>query len=100
MADEHLKVIYRMMYNPYIKTYECVAFFPEVAVKFGNICCYVDKEGHGEASLTCYQNTKCATPAQYAALHDYLQNRVYTDTVLDVRQRLCYNDLRQSWNTV
>lgn len=95
---EVVEVLFRMAYNSYIKRDECIAFFPEAPVNIGNILCYAQNEGHGEASLGYYQQkTKKANPNEYLALYRHLQEVVYSDCKLVVKQRLNMDKLRESW---
>ena len=96
MTKEKLQVIFRMVYNPYIKAYQCEAFFPDAPVKYGRIGNYAHIGQHSEASLEYYWKSKKASPEQYAELYKELQ-RIYDDVILIIKQRLNYDILRKNW---
>lgn len=88
---DKVKVIYRK------KDGNIIAFLPELRANVGNIVCYEHIGQHGEASLEYYHSTEKATPAEYAELHKELQ-KVYGRYELNVKMRLCYDDLTaQAW---
>ena len=96
MTKEKLQVIFRMVYNPYTKRYECEAFLPEDPVRYGRIGNYAHIGQHSEASLEYYWKSKKASPEQYAELYKELQ-RIYDDVILVIKQRLNYDILRKNW---
>ena len=96
MAKEKLQVIFRMVYNPYKKQYECEAFLPEAPVKYGRIGNYAHIGQHSEASLDYYYKSKKASPEQYVELYKELQG-IYDDVTLVIKQRLNYDILRKNW---
>lgn len=87
---EKLKVIFRKVGN------DVIAFLPEIKVNHGNIMSYMHIGQHSEASYEFYTNTKKATEDEYKSLLEELKMR-YNDCVLEVKQKLCYNDLLKSW---
>ena len=96
MKKEKLQVIFRMVYNPYSKKYECEAFFPEAPAMYGNITNYAHIGQHSEASLDYYWKSKRASFEQYAELYKELQS-IYDDVTLVIKQRLNYDILRKNW---
>ena len=96
MTKEKLQVIFRMVYNPYIKAYQCEAFLPDASVKYGRIGNYAHIGQHSEASLDYYYKSKKASPEQYAELYKELQG-IYDDVTLVIKQRLNYDILRKNW---
>lgn len=96
MTKEKLQVIFRMVYNPYIKAYQCEAFLPDAPVKYGRIGNYAHIGQHSEASLDYYYKSKKASPEQYAELYKELQG-IYDDVTLVIKQRLNYDILRKNW---
>ena len=96
MTKEKLQVIFRMVYNPYIKTYQCEAFLPDAPVKYGRIGNYAHIGQHSEASLDYYYKSKKASPEQYAELYKELQG-IYDDVTLVIKQRLNYDILWKNW---
>ena len=96
MTKEKLQVIFRMVYNPYIKAYQCEAFLPDAPVRYGRIGNYAHIGQHSEASLEYYWKSKKASPEQYAELYKELQ-RIYDDVILVIKQRLNYDILRKNW---
>lgn len=87
---EKLKVIFRKKGN------DVIAFLPEIEVNRGNIMSYMHIGQHGEASYEFYTETKKATEEEYKPLLEELKQR-YDDCILEVRQKLYYNDLIKSW---
>lgn len=87
---EKLKVIFRKKGN------DVIAFLPEIEVNYGNIMSYMHIGQHGEASYEFYTETKKATEEEYKPLLEELKQR-YDDCILEVRQKLYYNDLIKSW---
>lgn len=85
-----LKVIFRKSGN------DVIAFLPEIRVNYGNIMSYMHIGQHSEASYDFYNGTKKATEEEYKQLLEELKQR-YDDCVLEVKQRLCYDDLIKSW---
>lgn len=96
MTKEKLQVIFRMVYNPYIKAYQCEAFLPDAPVRYGRIGNYAHIGQHSEASLDYYYKSKKASPEQYAELYKELQG-IYDDVTLVIKQRLNYDILRKNW---
>lgn len=70
---EKTKVLFRKEYNPYIKAWETIAFFPELNASYGKIQCYTS-EGWNEASYSYYHNTRKASEAEYAEMYEYLKD--------------------------
>lgn len=62
MTKGKLQVIFRMVYNPYTKRYECEAFLPETPVRYGRIGNYAHIGQHSEASLEYYWKSKKGKP--------------------------------------
>lgn len=90
---EKVKVIFRKT-----KDNEVIAFMPEITVNYGNIMSYMHIGQHGEASLDFYHDTKKATEAEYKALLEELQMLYEINNfIVDVKQKICYNDLRKAW---
>ena len=87
---DKLKVIFRKKGN------DVIAFLPEIRVNYGNIMSYMHIGQHSEASYDFYNGTKKATEEEYKQLLEELKQR-YDDCVLEVKQRLCYDDLIKSW---
>lgn len=87
---DKLKVIFRKKGN------DVIAFLPEIRVNYGNIMSYMHIGQHSEASYDFYNGTKKATEEEYRPLLDELKQR-YDDCILEVKQRLCYDDLLKSW---
>ena len=87
---EKLKVIFRKKDN------DVIAFLPEIEVNHGNIMSYMHIGQHGEASYEFYTETKKATEEEYKSLLEELKMR-YDNCILEVKQRLHYNDLVKSW---
>lgn len=85
-----LKVIFRKKGN------DVIAFLPEIRVNHGNIMSYMHIGQHSEASYDFYNGTKRATEEEYKSLLEELKQR-YDDCILEVKQRLCYDDLLKSW---
>ena len=75
---------------------DVIAFLPEIRVNYGNIMSYMHIGQHSEASYDFYNGTKKATEEEYKQLLEELKQR-YDDCVLEVKQRLCYDDLIKSW---
>ena len=88
MNAEHVKVIFREFEG------EAIAFFPETRVNYGNILSYQHLGQHCEASLEFYWETNVADEPVYSPLLEELK-QVYSDSILDVRKRLNYDDLLQ-----
>lgn len=89
-----MKVIFRKD-----KEGNVIAFMPQLAANPGNIVCYQHIGQHGEASVEYYFETVKAKYAEYKSLKEELQ-RIYDDEPLETRERLYYNDLRKSWESV
>ena len=87
---EKLKVIFRKSGN------DVIAFLPENRVNSRNIMSYMHIGQHGEASYDFYNGTKRASEVEYKPLFEELKQR-YDDCILEVKQRLCYDDLLKSW---
>lgn len=87
---EKLKVIFRKKGN------DVIAFLPEIRVNYGNIMSYMHIGQHSEASYDFYNGTKRAKEEEYKSLLEELKQR-YDDCILEVKQRLCYDDLLKSW---
>ena len=87
---EKLKVIFRKKGN------DIIAFLPEIRVNRGNIMSYMHIGQHSEASYDFYNGTKRATEEEYKSLLEELKQR-YDDCVLEVKQKLNYNDLLKAW---
>lgn len=81
-----------------VKANEIVAFLPEHAANYGNIMSYAHIGQHCEASLEYYQNTKKASMEEYLSLLRELQ-MIYGEE-LQVRQRLHYDTLVNSWRRI
>ena len=87
-----MKVIFRKN-----KDGEIIAFFPEAKVNYGNIMSYMHVGQHCEASYLYYRDkTREAKYEEYKPLFDEL-SMIYNDCILEVKQRLYYNDLLKSW---
>lgn len=93
---EKVKVIFRKAKNPYTKEDEIIAFFPEIAANFGNILSYMHNGQHSEASYDFYKSTKKASEMEYKMLLKELAG-IYDDCILEVKQKLYYNDLIKAW---
>lgn len=87
---KRVKVIFRKKGN------DIFAFFPEMRVNRGNIVSYMHIGQHSEASYDFYKETKGATEEEYKSLLEELK-QIYDDCILEVRQRLYYDDLLKSW---
>lgn len=87
---EKLKAIFRKKDN------DVIAFLPEIRVNRGNIMSYMHIGQHSEASYDFYNGTKRATEEEYKSLLEELKQR-YDDCILEVKQRLYYDDLIKSW---
>nr|DAV74820.1 MAG TPA: hypothetical protein [Caudoviricetes sp.] len=85
-----VKVIFRKNGN------DILAFLPEIRVNYGNIMSYMHIGQHSEASYDLYNGTKRATEEEYKSLLEELK-QIYDDCILEVRQRLYYDDLLKSW---
>ena len=96
MKREKFQVIFRMVYNPYTKEYECEAFFPEAVASYGKIVNYAHIGQHSEAGLEWYWKSKKASPEQYTELYNELKD-IYYDVELVIKQRLNYDVLRKNW---
>lgn len=88
---EKVKVIFRKTEN------DIIAFLPEIKVNRGNIMSYMHIGQHGEASYEFYTKTKKATETEYKPLLEELKV-IYNDCILEVKQKLYYNDLIEAWN--
>lgn len=88
---EKVKVIFRKTNDG-----EIIAFLPEASANFGNILSYMHVGQHGEASYDFYKTTKKATETEYKPLLKELQS-IYYDYVLEVKQKIYYNDLIKAW---
>ena len=87
---DRVKVIFRKKDN------DVIAFLPQIRVNRGNIMSYMHIGQHGEASYEFYTETKKATEMEYQSLLEELK-RIYSDCVLEVKQKLCYDDLVKAW---
>ena len=87
---DKVKVIFRKKDN------DVIAFLPQIRVNRGNIMSYMHIGQHGEASYEFYTETKKATETEYKSLLEELK-RIYSDCILEVKQKLCYDDLVKSW---
>lgn len=94
--SEKVKVIFRKEYNEYTKSWDIVAFMPELLARSGYIICFDKICGHGEAEIWYYHNTKKAMPDEYAELLRIMRN-IYGYDVLLVRQKINYKDLTSAW---
>lgn len=84
---DKLKVIFRKDR----KNGTIIAFYPECSANYGNIVCYQHIRQHGEASLAYYYSTVKASPDEYEELYNEVKEQALVE--LDVKQRLCYDDL-------
>lgn len=84
---DKLKVIFRKDR----KDGTIIAFYPECSANYGNIVCYQHIGQHGEASLEYYYSTIKASPDEYEELYNEVKDQALVE--LDVKQRLCYDDL-------
>lgn len=84
---DKLKVIFRKDR----KDGTIIAFYPECSANYGNIVCYQHIGQHGEASLEYYYSTVKASPDEYRELYNEVKDQALVE--LDVKQRLCYDDL-------
>ena len=82
---EKTKVLFRMEKNPYTKSWECIAFFPEFDASYGRIQCYTT-EGWNEASFDYYRSTRKAKPEEYAEMYKYLKNEFENPNPYDVEK--------------
>ena len=95
---EKIKVLFRKdKKNGYI-----TAFFPEDTANYGMINCYYRDgrydAGWTEASMEYYWGCIKATEEEYADLFSELEKMFADDDcILDVKKRLYYKDLLNSW---
>lgn len=103
---EKTKVIFRKEYNPYIKSWECIAIFPEFEANYGRMQCYTS-EGWTECSMDYYHNTQKAKPEEYTDMYKYLKDifevNTYGDEPLQlvIAQKISskmYDELARMWN--
>ena len=65
------KVIFKKEYNPYTKSWDVFAVFPEFTASCGKLQCYTS-EGWCECSYNYYAKAKKASPNEYANTLEYL----------------------------
>lgn len=102
---EKAKVIFKKEYNPYTKSWDVFAVFPEFKASYGNLQCYTS-EGWTECKYNYYATAKKANPNEYANTLDYL-GKVFDGSDGDdplelvVVQKISakmYNELIKMWN--
>ena len=68
---EKTKVIFKKEYNPYTKSWDVFAVFPEFKASYGKLQCFTS-EGWTECSYDYYATAKKASPDEYANTLEYL----------------------------
>ena len=93
---EKIAMIFRKEYNPNTKSYEPIAFIPELPASYGRISCYSHMGQHSEADFEYYKQTQKATFDEYKELLKELEC-VYSDMKIIIKQRLNSNTIWKSW---
>lgn len=104
---EKTKVIFKKEYNPYTKSWDVFAVFPEFRASYGNLQCYTS-EGWTECKYNYYAAAKRAMPDEYADMLEILtkmfdgsdgDNPLELVTVRKISTKM-YDELLAMWKNI
>ena len=94
---ENIKVIFKKERNPYTKSWDVFAVFPDFTAKYGYVQAYTT-EGWCEVSYEYYATAKRAYHSEYAEMLRYLTKELEEDGLrLIIGQRISWKNKAKMW---